>query len=299
MIAETSTEPRPRSSADDAEMIVAVDRWARARRQLWALEFSPHAALVWALAVETMGTCRCCRGRGTLDEWRQKRVGRWGSYSEGVDTNGFTHGHWFDEALDETVCVAFRSRPCGACSGSGRFVVDVGRCPACVKRSAKRKLATDEWARCEGAKGPWSTASGMLDDHPHPRGDVRTTPSGHLDASRPCPHCAGTGRDRREVGRLLLDGLPRRVLVMAAPEPSEGIEPGDPVSIEALTVLADRLQFPEPSDLTIRPSGRYRNRVQELLGEAIAHLLAGRRERTAVVARILRLAAARRARRLA
>jgi hypothetical protein len=179
--------------------------------------------------------------------------------------------------------------------------VDVGRCPACVERGG-----VDEWAQrnwkgfwtdpqmCQWNLARWvigpfagpltADAASLWADHGHEVMEF---------ASRPCPDCAGTGRDRREVARLLLDAQPR---VEGNPAVYAWTKPGDPVSIEALTVLADRLQFPAPSDLTNCPGGRPRNRVHELLGEAIAHLLADRRERTSVVARLLRLAATRRVR---
>jgi len=151
--------------------------------------------------------------------------------------------------------------------------VDVGWCKRCRGRGT-----WDEWLWMAEDWGRNGYATSVLDDRVH--------------ASRtiPCPNCSGTGRDRREGARLLLDALPRayaederRLLFGWGPLPPTvrlggcGIEvstthsPGDPASIEALLVLSDQLQ----PDLLRRADGPPRNHDLEALGNSIALLLAG------------------------
>jgi len=140
------------------------------------------------------------------------------------------------------------------------YPVDVGQC-----------------RMCDGA-GTWVLTSAITSSPPH---------SGPGRLVGLCAPCFGTGRERREVGRLLLDALPRpcapcRGSGWTPASPSSGVtecwrcsgdktEPGDPASIEALLVLSDQLQ----PDLNRRADGPPRNHDLEALGISIALLLAG------------------------
>jgi hypothetical protein len=220
--------------AADQEMFAAVGQWARARG--WLNPESPHGNLWWG--VFTGGERFTIHRKGTSQAWLPS-----------------PHA-----ALVWALVVEADLPP-----------VDMGRCPSCAARGGGW-----EWARNEGASGPWSTATGRLEgeiqlyqSEPQPGAwVVDAAPSGHPGwqyAARPCPACAvdgkPTGRERREVARLLLDAqhhqgalLPSRVWPGATRSPFEfsgvGVvtetrephKPGDPASIEALHVLADRLQ---------------------------------------------------------
>jgi hypothetical protein len=106
--------------------------------------------------------------------------------------------------------------------------VDVGRCPACVKRGGPT-----EWRHAFGPPDeaiawrgywekeptPWATALLFADDRAwQPR-------RYHLVGSRPCPVCSGTGRETIPAARLLLDAVS-----------------GDATAHGHLAVHADRLQ---------------------------------------------------------
>ncbi len=89
----------------------------------------------------------------------------------------------------------------------------------------------------------------------------------------PCPDCSGTGREHREVARLLLDAQPTH---RGNPAVYVWTKPGDPTSTGALHVLADRLQ----PDLLRRADGPPRDLDREALGLHLAILLAGKRDGT-------------------
>jgi hypothetical protein len=100
--------------------------------------------------------------------------------------------------------------------------VDVGRCPACVARSGRGKLATMVWASAFAElEADANSASNSLQTIVRPR--VKSPDSAafcsrwcramrahgwiaHEDvAYRPCPQCDGTGRDVRDVASMVLD----------------------------------------------------------------------------------------------
>lgn len=161
--------------------------------------------------------------------------------------------------------------------------VDVGRCPACEARGCGpgRKLATHVWMR-----------------------DIETglkigPGRGWVPGVRPCPDCNGTGRDTREVARLVLDAAPREGVVgsmyqrllaersaaghLADLRPGATVEviesplhdappghqlwayrwcePGDPTSIAALTVYAEKLVHTTPPCSACRGSGKHVTRM--------------------------------------
>jgi hypothetical protein len=102
-----------------------------------------------------------------------------------------------------------------------------------------------------------------------------------------CPACEGTGLAdlTYAYAQHVLDAQPRAIgglsFVTAAASGigatlSARADGADPASIEALHVLADRLQ----PDLLRRADGLPRNIERETLGFHIAHLLAGSREDT-------------------
>jgi hypothetical protein len=91
----------------------------------------------------------------------------------------------------------------------------------------------------------------------------------------PCPDCEGTGlADLTDTyAQRVLDAQPQQ---QGNPAVYVWTKPGDPTSIEALHVLADRLQ----PDLLRRADGPPRDLDREALGLHLAILLAGSREGT-------------------
>lgn len=134
-------------------------------------------------------------------------------------------------------------------------VVDVGRCPA-TRPNPNGKGEPD---RCQGGKTQrWI-------------GKARRSPTEWLrDGLTDCPDCGGTGIDRREAARLVLDAAPVKCddceghgWISDSPWAADEVEEdeqedcpacnglgkvGDPTSIEALTVHAERLMTSRPED---------------------------------------------------
>lgn len=128
-------------NATNAEMIAAVEQWARATGwhlggPAWtakrATSLHYHVALVWALTEATLGSCKACHGRGTWDEWQQQiirvlhadesmlatvaRARAIGATYSSEWTWEVLRGYWYSRPL---TLVASRSHPCPACLGLG------------------------------------------------------------------------------------------------------------------------------------------------------------------------------------
>jgi hypothetical protein len=197
---------------------------------------SPHAALVWALLVESgsrVGRCSACDGTG-----------------HGFDTRSWQQG---DERVGMRV-------ECNL-SWSGAVPSDSGRVLTGLRgviESEPHHAIYD--VRLDGESKPVLVRSYNL--YPLER-----------SADVPCPDCEGTGK--QEAARLVLDAQPRpcpRCRGTSGYHTPHGdgwqacwrcaggtlADKGDPASIEALHVLADRLQ-----------------RDGDPLGTHLAHLLAG------------------------
>jgi len=230
------------------------------------------------------------------------RVGVWGN-SVSVETPD--RGFWMVSPRAALVW-ALTEEMLGSCTG--QHTIDVGMCKACIERGGGFEwcqrvyiagtIAYREWrdpmhdaatGRAHLAREGWE-----LRDFSHHRAGGTL-----IHAVRSCPACSlqrqPTGRDRREVGRLILDAMPRP---RGNPQVYQWTEPGDPTSIEALHVLADQLQSrvchacnrPAVSvacqacgQLTVDNQLAY-------LGLALAHLLVDSRDGTADVVAALRRA---------
>lgn len=167
--------------ATDAEMLAAVERWARATGRWW--QDSGRIPDGWSFTVWATGTARVRFRAGKRDVTEQT-----------VDPH---------TALLWALLV------------EAGITVDVGRCPACVARSLPgQKLATTEWgmATAYGRTKPYIAharyhpADGWLRGWGGKRRKGSSQWAQHH--ARPCPDCNGTGRDMREVARLVLDAAP-------------------------------------------------------------------------------------------
>jgi hypothetical protein len=140
---------------------------------------------------------------------------------------------------------------------------DWSSCKRCRGRGFKVIVPTARVVPCSDCEG-----TGLA--------DVTDAYAQHvLDAQRPCGVCKASGwtRSSHTVGAIECWSCS-----------GNGTEPGNPASIEALHVLADRLQ----PDLLRRADGPPRDPDREALGFHLAHLLAGSREGTAAAAEQLR-----------
>jgi hypothetical protein len=91
----------------------------------------------------------------------------------------------------------------------GGITVDVGRCPACVKRGGPH-----EWLRLLGTFDEVERWRGYQERNWEDLQILRAfrgcdwLPTQHLLVGwRPCPACSGTGRDIREAARIVLDAV--------------------------------------------------------------------------------------------
>lgn len=251
-------------AAGDAEMLVAVEVWARGRR------FVAHAGLdyvrdwegPWALHVNP------------LPPWGTILISPTGYDLDGVEVTPHA-------ALVWALAVE-----------AGLPPVDLGVCKRCRGRGTWSywTVQKDDWPSwCSlwgpyfalSSNGPWPADTRLRVLQTPLDGPDPTPHSWRATITGPCPDCSAgvPGRACRAVERLLLEAGPVSL-------PYE--DTTAPVSIEALLVLADRLQSPPPSDLVSCPRGQPRNQEHEMLGMAIAHLIADRREGTAGVVAYLR-----------
>lgn len=225
------------AEATDPEILAAVEAWARARGMMLWQDPVKHG-IAW-------GVNQVASAPAGPTVWHFDK-----SYGgEGVRQYG---------SLSPLVALAW------ALAVEADERVDVGRCPACVARSPKgaRKLATVEWgmATAYGRSKPyidhprWHTSDGWTRGWGGRRRKGQSLWVQHY--SRPCPDCNGTGRGTRELASLVLDAAPVR-----HEERNLGtwwMAPGDPTSIDALTVHAERLMLttlPDaPGEPVVSPS---------------------------------------------
>lgn len=168
------------TTASDAEMLAAVERWARARG--WLVTQHAH---------------------GQVDHWLFDDRPRWEQGTGGGECRAGNARIWLPRPAEnvEWRDVDPHTALLWALSVEAGVTVDVGRCPACVKRGGR-----DEWIYAHTTRerdwlkkheyawscGAWSWV-----------GPVKIWPM-----SRPCTACNGTGRDIREDARLVLDAVP-------------------------------------------------------------------------------------------
>lgn len=197
---------------------------------------SPRFAVVWLLAMACIGRCPGCSGRG----------------------------------------LTIRGEHCVDCDGTGRRLVSLGRCARCRGRGEWSWWVREEHASVTSwPRWAWMRWDAAVDvggswprDDPPPGSPWRL--GQRLSWSRaedwgvfrhaftgPCPACSGSGQERVELGRLILDAR------------------HDDRSTLALAVLSDQLQADPASSEEVE------------VGVHLGHLLAGRREGTAVAARRL------------
>jgi hypothetical protein len=179
--------------ATDSEMLSAVERWARAR----GFHRDQHAH------GSSDGLWLFSRHHAPREFGTQLHAGRMMAIWD-------RNGERFDVDARAALLVALLIE--------GGLTVDVGRCPACVKRGGPHEwtqidetrghvsdaLSAAEWFAPRLAKTGWIGASYI--HHTSPRGATA-----RLVAKRPCPDCNGTGRHTIEAARLVLDAVWRTI----------------------------------------------------------------------------------------
>jgi hypothetical protein len=257
------------NEAVDQEMRVAVERWARARgftdgMQPWYTMFLDDGIRI---------------SRRLVDYKQRAEIG---------------------EPLYERARVSFHVALVWALAVEAELPsVDVGRCKRCRGRGewswwVTRQTAWPWWVKNRGVPGevvagessPWPEGSRLRWERP----EAQDPDDWVAIIAGPCPDCSGTGRDRRDAARLLLDaqpraadGLERTVEAIIGRPPVQSVYPE---AISAMIVLSDQLQ----PDLLRRADGPPRNIDREALGLHIAHLLAGSLEGTREAVEALRRA---------
>jgi hypothetical protein len=229
------------SEATDQEMRAAVERWARARG------FTDGMAPWYAMFVED----RIRISRRHSDYKHRAEVGR--PLYERTETSGHAALVW---------ALVLEARPlrdgsrCKRCRGRGEWSWwEVGDGP---------RPNWTRWARIESRRecvalvgGPWAVGTRLTWDRLGGAAHWRSEPADgepgpwctHVTGD--CPDCGGTGlADLTDAyAQHVLDAQPRLSVLMTTPTPwSEPSpprrhhSPGNRASIEALHVLADRLQ---------------------------------------------------------
>lgn len=260
------------SVATSEEMLLAVERWSRARRL--RIGDYPDPARLWEVTMTEPGLVGIAQrdGAGRL-------------VREAVKVSPEVAIAWAIAVEAGLPAVDFGPRSCGACGGRGRIIE--GSAASGTDADLAPVLALE-------GRG-WTIVERYV-------GYVRA------EIERDCNPCEGTGnagQDVRDPARLVLDTAPRsgtngsmmqlRLAERTAAEHVTNLrpgstyevieytdheappghplweyrwnEPGDPLAIEALTALADHLQ-PHAFDQ------RERNPAREAAGHALAHLVA-------------------------
>jgi hypothetical protein len=258
------------SEATDKEMRDAVERWARARG------FTEGMAPWYAMFVVD----RIRISRRHSDYKHRAEVGQ--PLYERTETSPHAALVW---------ALVLEARPlrdgsdCNRCRGRGT------RGEWAQRRHRLDRGTADQDARSFEVSRGFLLSEGFV---------VKTHGSDWLVASRTvqCPDCEGTGlADLTDAyAQYVLDAQPQ---LQGNPAVYVWVEPGDKASIEALHMLADLLQdwVCSKCDRPSEPRGSCRHcggslapSPHQALGLHLAHLLAGKRERTADAVELLLLA---------